>query len=306
MVDRVYQRNTSDSAPQPPTDPSIGYPTGGNPAQGVPATIPGPYWYHMITESLRRVVVEAGLTPDHQELDQVVSALTRLTARNVTTITASGSPKALTVADAGLVLIDATSGAVSITLPSAVSNPGVSYRIVRTDTANANAVTITPDDTDTIEAEENLSIVVGDSRNIESDGEADWKRSEPVASETLQGMLKVATQALVDAGDDDATVVTPKKMRWGVSFSAGSDGYLALPSWMGGFIFQWLNQAGSAGERTSQFPIPFPEAHYRSALMQASTSGTSAGTALYRNATQEAITMYYSTNYTGLIISIGR
>lgn len=75
MVDRVYQRNTSDSAPQPPADPSIGYPTAGNPAQGVPATIPGPYWYHMITESLRRVVVEAGLTPDHEDLGQVVEAL---------------------------------------------------------------------------------------------------------------------------------------------------------------------------------------------------------------------------------------
>jgi len=75
MVDRVYERNTSDSAPQPPADPSVGYPTGGNPAQGVPATIPGPYWYHMITESLRRVVVEAGLMPDHEDLDQLLGAI---------------------------------------------------------------------------------------------------------------------------------------------------------------------------------------------------------------------------------------
>lgn len=90
MVDRVYQRNTSDSAPQPPTDPSIGYPTGGNPAQGVPATIPGPYWYHMITESLRRVVVEAGLTPDHEDLGLIVSALSKLSTRNTATIGTSG------------------------------------------------------------------------------------------------------------------------------------------------------------------------------------------------------------------------
>ncbi|SER79060.1 Phage Tail Collar Domain [Vreelandella subterranea] len=75
MVDRVYERNASDLAPQPPTNPSSGYPTAGNPAQGIPATLPGPYWYHMITESLRRVVVEAGLTPDHEDLDQVVEAL---------------------------------------------------------------------------------------------------------------------------------------------------------------------------------------------------------------------------------------
>lgn len=75
MVDRVYERNASDSAPQPPADPSLGYPNAGNPAQGVPATLPGPYWYHMITESLRRVVLEAGLTPDHEDLDQVVESL---------------------------------------------------------------------------------------------------------------------------------------------------------------------------------------------------------------------------------------
>ncbi|NVF16008.1 tail fiber protein [Vreelandella maris] len=75
MVDRVYERNASDSAPQPPADPSSGYPTAGNPAQGVPATQPGPYWYHMITESLRRVVVEAGLTPDHEDLDQLLGAI---------------------------------------------------------------------------------------------------------------------------------------------------------------------------------------------------------------------------------------
>jgi hypothetical protein len=84
MVDRVYQRNTSDSAPQPPTDPSIGYPTGGNPAQGVPATIPGPYWYHMITESLRKVITDAGLEPNHTDLNQLAEALGNLApAQNI-------------------------------------------------------------------------------------------------------------------------------------------------------------------------------------------------------------------------------
>lgn len=75
MVDRVYERNTSESAPAAPADPQVGYPTAGNPAQGVPATVPGPYWFHMITESLRRVVVEAGITPDHEDLDQLLSAI---------------------------------------------------------------------------------------------------------------------------------------------------------------------------------------------------------------------------------------
>lgn len=118
MVDRVYQRNTSDSAPQPPTDPSIGYPTGGNPAEGVPATIPGPYWYHMITESLRRVVVAAGLEPDHLNLDRLKDSVRQ------------------------------------------------------------------------------------------------------AATESIAGLMKVATQAQVNAGEDDTTVVTPKKLSQSLDESA--------------------------------------------------------------------------------------
>lgn len=157
MVDRVYQRNTSDSAPQPPTDPSIGYPTGGNPAEGVPATVPGPYWYHMITESLRRVVVAAGLEPDHLNLDRLKDAVRQ------------------------------------------------------------------------------------------------------AATESLAGLMKVATQTQVDAGEDDATAVTPKKLRWGVSYSIGVNGFIALPSWLGRFIFQWGLSSQTTTSTYVTFNIVLPE-----------------------------------------------
>lgn len=75
MVDRVYQRNASGSAPAAPAAPSIGYPTNGNPSQGVPATMPGEYWYYMITESLRRVIVDAGLVPDHLDMGLLTDAI---------------------------------------------------------------------------------------------------------------------------------------------------------------------------------------------------------------------------------------
>lgn len=75
MVDRVYQRNATAAPPAVPDAPSEGYPTNGNPAGAIPATIPGAYWYHMITESLRNVIVAAGLDPDHEDLGQVVEAL---------------------------------------------------------------------------------------------------------------------------------------------------------------------------------------------------------------------------------------
>lgn len=92
MVDRVYQRNATETAPQPPSDPSVGYPTNGNPAGGIPATAPGAWWYHMITESLRKIVVQAGLTPDHEDLDQVVEALNALApAQNIAVFDTAGT-----------------------------------------------------------------------------------------------------------------------------------------------------------------------------------------------------------------------
>ncbi|MEX4005615.1 hypothetical protein AB4Y38_43525, partial [Paraburkholderia sp. EG285A] len=57
-----------------------------------------------------------------------------------------------------------------------------------------------------------------------------WFKSE-AASEANIGTAKVATQAQTTAGTDDATIVTPKKLRAGFAISAGGNGYIAFPSW---------------------------------------------------------------------------
>ncbi|WAT26286.1 phage tail protein [Pseudomonas sp. GXZC] len=83
-------------------------------------------------------------------------------------------------------------------------------------------------------------------------------------TETNQGTAKISTQALVDQGADDSTIVTPKKLRWGVYFSFGTNGYVAFPTWLGGWIIQW----GSVNDNVSDafnapFPIAFPAAVYK-------------------------------------------
>lgn len=78
------------------------------------------------------------------------------------------------------------------------------------------------------------------------------------ATEALLGVLKIATQTQTNAGTDDTVAVTPKKLRWGVSMSLLSPGYLALPSWLGGVILQW--GSSSFNGTTVNFPIPFPNA----------------------------------------------
>lgn len=99
-MDRSYVSGASATPPAAPVSPSIGYPTPGNPATSTPATKQGAWWYHMITESMVRVIEAAGLTPAHNNLDLFKNALQTMFARlgiaNTWTKAQRGSYVALT------------------------------------------------------------------------------------------------------------------------------------------------------------------------------------------------------------------
>ena len=59
---RAYKAHASASAPTADQATSAGYPTEGDPAADVPATVPGPYWFHMVTEAVATVIELAGQT----------------------------------------------------------------------------------------------------------------------------------------------------------------------------------------------------------------------------------------------------
>ena len=73
MDNRKWQANAAASPPTAPVSPSTGYPTNGN--VSVAPTTPGDWWYHMIGEELRSVIVAAGLTPTHNLVNQLLAAL---------------------------------------------------------------------------------------------------------------------------------------------------------------------------------------------------------------------------------------
>ena len=83
------------------------------------------------------------------------------------------------------------------------------------------------------------------------------------ATEIKLGTAKIATQAQTDAGADDATIVTPKKLRWGFSAVFANNGYIVFPSWLGGVILQWIasTNLGTQGAY-STWVLGFPNACY--------------------------------------------
>jgi len=79
------------------------------------------------------------------------------------------------------------------------------------------------------------------------------------ATEALAGGARVASQTQVDGGTDDAAFVTSKKMRWGFTISLTTNGYIAFPSWLKGFVLQWGVTPGSTSQTDFRsFPIAFP------------------------------------------------
>lgn len=79
------------------------------------------------------------------------------------------------------------------------------------------------------------------------------------ATEKVLGVAKVATQAQTNAGTDDATIVTPKKLRLGIVYSFGTNGYFFLPTWLLGFGIQWGEVPDTVADsvQTVAFPVAF-------------------------------------------------
>lgn len=80
-MDRIWKSGASGTPPVAPAVPSVGFPTQGNPVAGVPATTPGAWWFHMITEELRNVILAAGISPDGSDTDQLLTALQAMFAQ---------------------------------------------------------------------------------------------------------------------------------------------------------------------------------------------------------------------------------
>ncbi|MCU1751595.1 phage tail protein [Pseudomonas sp. 6D_7.1_Bac1] len=80
------------------------------------------------------------------------------------------------------------------------------------------------------------------------------------ATESVRGIANIASQAWVNAGTDDTSIVTPKKMRWGFATSKGAPGYILFPTWLGSLMIQWgtAGTVAAGSGITVTYPIAFP------------------------------------------------
>lgn len=258
-MQRVNRASAVASLPAPPAGGTPGFFTGGNPGAGQPATVPGYEWFNSVQEELLGVILRGGIAASNADLAQVRKSLDRLFGGGLASLSANTT---LTVDDAGLVLVNASAAARTITLPAAAALGGrpIRFQIEKTD-SSANAVTVQRAGTDTIEGA--TSVVLSGqwaSVTLVSDGVGGWVRLRPelpAATSGVAGISRYGTAAETDAGTLSDVAVTPAGL--GIATrSLAANGYLRLPS---GLIMQWGTATASASADVAvTFPIAFPNA----------------------------------------------
>lgn len=257
-MDRAYASGAAGIPPAPPAVPSIGYPQTANPGLGVPATKPGAYWYHMVTEELSAVVEAAGLTPDPLALNQLSMAMQAAGYR----VSAAGGTA------------DALTGTFTPAVAT-LTNGMVLY--VRAGSANATATpTFTPNGgviaAKTVVKGNNVALVAGDIA-----GAGHWLALQYDATLDKWVLLNPATGVATVTATNDATFannsVKPASTSWvrgamgAIATAAGfvlGGGYIKFPSWLGGFLIQWGISASipSGNNLPIVLPVTFSSTPY--------------------------------------------
>lgn len=286
-MDRVYESGAAAAPPGQPASPSTGYPTAGNPQTAVPATKPGPWWYHMVTEELRAVITVAGITPSHTDVSQLSTAIRRLidggdykaSVRVATTaniaLTGEQTIDGVAVVAGDRVLVMAqTAGAENGIYDAAA---GAWARATDADTAgDLTSGVLVPVETGTSNADTIWMLTTDGAITIGTTA-LTWQIKSGNASTARKGLVQLATSAEAQALTDALKALTPSTLAaalQGTNQSLAANGYQKLP---GGLILQWgsLSAVPSNGSAVFTYPIAFPTMRVSASCLVNATADSS-------------------------------
>ena len=76
-----FLADASDTPPKRPSNPSVGYPSNGDPVTGKPPTTPGAWFYYMLIVEFTTLIEQNGLEPSAENLHQLADVFADLKAR---------------------------------------------------------------------------------------------------------------------------------------------------------------------------------------------------------------------------------
>lgn len=253
---------------------ALGEYTQGQPGSGIDATMITAAWLNAVQRELANLVVGSGqaLTPsdDNQvlkavkALQEAASTWSKLSGKP-TTVSGFGLTDAFTKSETNAAILKAVADLVASSpaaldtlkeLADALGNDP-NFATTMTNALAAKAPLVSPNLTGTPQAP-----TAPDGDNSARIANTNFvylafNRLLVSATEAIKGLARFATQSEVNAGVDDSSIVTPKKLRAGFQIQLSVNGYIYFPSWMGGLVWQWGNRAFTSGS-TSAFTTPFP------------------------------------------------
>lgn len=223
------------------------------------STIVDQDWANSQQEEPISVVLAAGVSLVKGTLTQLLRAIRRISGAFCTVITSSTT---LTADNLGRIVVDASSGAVVLTLPAAnCMSAGLPARlsVYRKDATSANSVTVALAGSDafTGSAATSIQIDPGETCNLWSDGAASWKGVGSLHADTPaanDNSTRIATTAWLYACMSYVAVAA------GFNYSLTIPGFFRLPSWLGGFMVAWgtgTNTSSGVAQGIT-FYTPFP------------------------------------------------
>lgn len=76
-----FLADASDTPPKRPSNPSVGYPSNGDPVTGKPPITPGAWFYYMLMVEFTTLIEQNGLEPSAENLHQLADVFADFKAR---------------------------------------------------------------------------------------------------------------------------------------------------------------------------------------------------------------------------------